>query len=239
MSFIQPTLITPEQFMSYNAAWKSMVNGPNAGSLRTYFASSSGQVNYVFLPVSMANAIMAAKPVAIALGFALVPGTTATFSMMVAGLDSNNHLKMPCYLAGVGGRATVVTQSANDTLLGTTLSPIPFDQAATWINAWNALSSEALGTTQFDSGYSERLYGYNYPLNDFTGALSGPQPANPALWFDFVLHTSNPQFSTVLTMNSVPTETNPGTIVLSPTMAYYDMAKPIPPSPPFSPQPNF
>ena len=233
MSFVQPSSINPSQFMTYNAAWKKMVDGPGASSLSNYFATSGGLINYVYLPVAMANAIMAAAPVSIALGFALVPsGTTTTFSMVVAGLDSNNYLKTPCYLAGVGGRAAVVNQPGADALLDDALAAIPFQQAEAWINAFNALSGESLGTLQFNSGYVDnRLCGYNYPLNDFTGALSGPQPANAALWFNFVQHPSTPQFSTVLTMNSVPTETNPGTIILSPAIAYYDVALPCPPRP--------
>ncbi|MDQ2770491.1 MAG: hypothetical protein M3Y54_08330 [Bacteroidota bacterium] len=236
MPSIQPTSITPEQFMAYNAAWKKMVNGAGAGSLRNYFASSGGLINYVYLPVAMANAIMVAEPVSIALGFVLMPGSpTATFSMVVAGVDSNNYLKTPCYLAGVGGRAAVVTQPGDYVLPDNALAAIPFEQAADWINAFNALSAEGLGTAQFDSGFEAgRLCGYDYPLNDFTGALSGPQPANAALWFNFVLHPSTPQFSTVLTMNSVPTETNPGTIILSSALAYYDVALPCPPRPPFA-----
>lgn len=239
MPSIQPTSITPEQFMAYNTAWKKMVNGSSAGSLRNFFASSGGLINYVYLPVAMANAIMAAEPVSIALGFALVPGATPTFSMVVGGLDGTNHLKKPCYLAGVGGRATVISQASEKTLLNSAIAAIPFEQAADWINAWNALPAEGLATAQFDTGdEAGRLCAYDYPLHDFTGALSGPQPANAALWFNFVLHASTPQFSTVLTMNSVPAEPSTGTIVLSPALAYYDVAQPCPPRPPFSISPT-
>ena len=236
MPFIQPISITTQQLVQYNDAWKTLVNGPNASTLNSYFLTSAGSnvlINYVFLPASMAQAILAAGPTSIALWFVVAPGTSS-FSMGVAGLDVNNQLLAPCYLAGVGGRATV-TQAGElagthpetiDATLGTTISLL---KASNSINGWNSLAADALNTGQFNSGYSERLSGYNYSVGDLQGALSGLISNDTALWFNFGLNLTTPKFDTVLTRNTVPTPSDPGTILLSDSVTYFDVAKPVPP----------
>ena len=247
MVYIPPCQITPEQFTTYSQAWRTMVNGPNASSLSTYFTTSAGLINYVFLPRPMAQALLNANPEDVALVFALVPageGLTR-FSMMLAGLSSTNQFIPPYYQAGVGGRAVVNTlpieapADTADTIpqhLSAIGDPIPYTDAVTWIQAWNALTADGLGPAQFDSGVEgSRLFAYVYPTADLTNALASPPPvpgASSALWFDFVLHPEAPKFSTVLALDATPTTTNPGIIYLSRAASYFDISKPSPPAHP-------
>ena len=230
MSLIQPTRITAEDFKAYSTAWKKLVNGPDANSLHDYFTGDGGLINYVYLPAAMATELLAGRPTSIALEFALIPGTaTPTFSMMLAGLNSNNQPVVPYYQAGVAGRAKVVVQPTELMQPKSTDIPIPYEDAAAWINAWNALLPDGLGPQQFESGYNERLWAYDYSVSDLQDALHSAAPANPALWFNFMLHNATPLFGTVLTLNSLPGDTDPGTIILRESLSYYDVSKPCPP----------
>jgi hypothetical protein len=226
MSNVTPQRITAEEFKEYSAAWKKLVNGPDASTLNSYFMAGSDLINYVYLPAELAQDLLDTKPTSIALEFALVPTDgTLSFTMLLAGLNQDNCPQAPYYQAGVAGRAALVIVPT--AILG---DPIPYSEAYEWITQWNKLNPDSLGTQQFESGSGQRLWAYDYDNADLEGALrSEPTPADAALWFNFVLHPETPIFSTVLTLNARPSATNPGIITLDRTLSYFDVSKPCPP----------
>lgn len=227
MSQVSPQRITTAEYKTYSAAWKKLINGPDASTLSSSFLAESGLINYVYLPVDMADALLTATPAptSIALVFALIPtDTTPAFTMLLAGLDGDNSPQEPYYQAGVAGRAALVVQPFNGE------SPIPYNEAKDWINRWNNLNPEGLGPLQFEAGGDEYLVAYDYENADLEGAMhSEAPPADAALWFNFVLHEDTPLFGTVLTLNARPSATDPGTIIVSSELSYFDVSKPSPP----------
>ncbi|WP_046244436.1 hypothetical protein [Hymenobacter terrenus] len=240
---ITPRLLKPEEFDLYTSNWHELVHGGNSDALRDIFTRSNGVQNYVYLPKEFAALWEDKNTVAIRLKFVVAPDDaqsgTSAFSIALFGIDeSDKPISDYYYLAGVAALRAEI-EELPELSVAVEEAVIPFDEAVKWIIRWNALTVEELTLELF---YSEQgpLLGYTYPVDDFQDAFSPATQPNAALWLNFVLHEPDPDgtteggapllFSTVLTLNTIPSGDSPGIIMLSRQDLYYDISKPCPPA---------
>lgn len=264
---LKPRLLKPDDYVNFASAWKQLVNSdsplPGALTLSQVFTvygetSQSQVMNYVYLPNDYAVALLSAVgTAAIQAKFvvATTPGSQPmpVFSIVLFGIDGFGNPTTAYYLAGVASNPAAVVQGPT-TSTETPAELVGLDLAGNWTMNWQNLKQEALAidTKLFNSMYGPVL-GYTYPLDDFLNALFPAKMAldTEALWLNFALHKYNKPdateevysylFSTVLTLNSLPTTkpspdaaaaksgTVSGDIDLSSTDSYYDVSRPSPP----------
>jgi hypothetical protein len=265
---IQPRLLKPSDFVNFAATWKQLVNAnpllPGKLTLSQVFTvydttSQSSVMNYVYLPNDYAVALLSAVgTVAVQAKFVVVARDSkplSVFSIVLFGIDGFGNSTTAYYLAGVANNPAAVVHSTKK--MQTPVKSVGLDLAGNWIMNWNALKQQSkdkpsIDATLFNSMYGPVL-GYTYPLDDFLDALFPAKMKldRQALWLNFALHKYNkPEatddayshlFSTVLTLNNLPTETLDsslaatadgsvsGNIDLSSSDSYYDVSRPSPP----------
>lgn len=230
--------LSQKEFDTMTDSWKLMVNseGSAAGICTSLTSTDSALSNYAYLPAEYVKQLLdASTTVAIRTKFLLTDDAHPSFSLAVYGITALGVPTTPYFRMGV---AAVPASIKKVEALLTANEEITAAQAAAWIMSWHALTPETITVAAPFTSADGMLLGYTFPVSDF----QNPWPAKPdpddALWLNFDRHAPNftepisPEqllFSTIVTLNKVPSDTAPGIIVLSPDEHYYDVSRPCPP----------
>ena len=230
---VSPNTVTPDEFIALTQSWQQLTASGDIQALVACLNTSSGVLsNYAYLPGDLVTQLLGSSAtVAIRTKFVLV-GDSPAFSMVVYGIDQPGNATTPYFQMGV---ASVPATIVNDMPPPIANEEIPAAQAAAWTLNWSAINPGNLTFAPFDSSYG-MLMGYTFPLDDFKKAWEPATGQSPALWLSFDMHapTENPEgpllFSTIVTLNTVPSGDTPGIFKLSPSVSYFDVSRPCPPA---------
>jgi len=212
---INPRPLTPTEFTTMTGDWQKLMATGDIETLRTAFASSAGPLsNYAYLPGPLVGKLLhtSSKTVAIRTKFVLADASP-TFSLAVYGIDPAGTATTPYFLMGT---AAVPASIHNVMALLDADEEIPAAEAAAWVMNWHGQNADNFTAAPFASS-AGMLRGYT--LNFDMHAPDFIPPVSPGQLL----------FSTIVTLNTVPSENTPGTIVLSPALRYYDVSRPCPP----------
>lgn len=233
---INPRPLTPTEFTTMTGDWQKLMATGDIETLRIAFASSAGPLsNYAYLPGPLVGKLLhtSSKTVAIRTKFVLADASP-TFSLAVYGIDPAGTATTPYFLMGT---AAVPASIHNVMALLDADEEIPAAEAAAWVMNWHGQNADNFTAAPFASS-AGMLRGYTFPISDFQDPWPAAPGADAALWLNFDMHAPDfiPPvspgqllFSTIVTLNTVPSENTPGTIVLSPALRYYDVSRPCPP----------